>query len=435
MRFWVFLAGALALAPTVQAAPTIKLLYSFCPNGDCGAGGGYGPSASPVADASGTLYGTLSAGGHNQNGAIYKLVPGSGGSWTETEPYKFCLQPDCADGSAPQAPLVADGDGNLYGTTLSGGAGNGGVVFELTKDGEYKVLYSFCAKSGCADGTNPEGGLAYLGQSVGAPYDGISPLYGTTFGGGSTGQGAVFRLTPPAAGKTKWKQHTIYSFCKRGGVCTSTGGNPGPMLIVKAGGDLYGTTTVGGRYGAGVAFELFQGANDRWTETVLHRFCGKRDCADGGLPIALLMDQTDTLYGLTDEGGNQTCGGGCGTVFRLVPNGTQSQLTTLHKFCALTNCADGYYPNGTMVLDASGNLYGTTFAGGDTDFDPLGGGVFFKLSGTAFTVLHAFCTTPACNDGENPAGGVASDGAGHVFGTASAGGANGSGGEVFELVP
>jgi uncharacterized repeat protein (TIGR03803 family) len=140
-------------------------------------------------DGAGNLYGTTSAGGGTFGGVVFKLAPDG----TETVLYSFCSQSGCADGSDPEAGLIMDGAGNLYGTTYSGGSAGfagRGVVFRLAPDGTETVLYSFCSQSNCADGSYPEAGLIM---------DGAGNLYGTTVSGGSTsgaGPGVVFMVTP-----------------------------------------------------------------------------------------------------------------------------------------------------------------------------------------------------------------------------------------------
>ena len=154
------------------------------------------------------------------------------------------------------------------------------------------------------------------------------------------------------------------------------------------------------------------------------------------------MDGTGSLYGVTLGGGNgAACGGnrGCGTVYRIVPNGQSSQETVLHAFCNRSNCPDGDGPAGMPVLDASGNLFGTATQGGDGQIFPVRGGTLFEISGSKFQVLRKLCTVGLCTDGAVPYAGVTLDGAGHLFGTAAAGGANcddvgGFCGIVYEFV-
>jgi uncharacterized repeat protein (TIGR03803 family) len=217
--------------------------------------------------------------------------------------------------ASPQASLIGDNEGALYGTAESGGnsacAPNGcGVVFKLTPPGKGQtawretVLYSFSG----SDGNAPQAGL--IADNWGA-------LYGTTAGGGGAGYGAVFKLTPPAKGQTTWRETVLYSFT--GG---SDGGSPLAPLIADNEGALYGTTTFGGNYsacggtGCGVVFKLTPPGKGHtvWTETVLHTFANG---SDGANPHdGLVADQRGALYGTTYQGGSS---GGSGTVFKLTP--------------------------------------------------------------------------------------------------------------------
>jgi uncharacterized repeat protein (TIGR03803 family) len=158
------------------------LLYSFCPAGyPCT--DGQNPTGGLVRDSAGNLYGTTQFGGANGNGTIFKVDP----TGNETVLYSFCSQSGCADGYWPYSGLVRDSAGNLYGTTFYGGANGAGAVFELDTGGVETVLYSFCSQSNCADGANPYAGLVL---------DSEGNLYGTTEGGGTVGNGTVFRLAP-----------------------------------------------------------------------------------------------------------------------------------------------------------------------------------------------------------------------------------------------
>src|SRR5262249_5258946 len=150
-----------------------------------------------------------------------KLAPDG----TETTLYSFCQKPNCADGSTPKAALISDSAGNLYGTTWSGGAHQGGTVFMLTPAGKEKVLYSFCRKAKCADGAQPYAGLLA---------DGAGNLYGTTVTGGKNNAGTVFKIGPDGA------ETVLHSFCLSLGC--GDGRNPYGGLIADSAGNLYGTT-------------------------------------------------------------------------------------------------------------------------------------------------------------------------------------------------
>jgi uncharacterized repeat protein (TIGR03803 family) len=210
-----------------------------------------------------------------------------------------------------------DGAGNLYGTTVYGGAKDSGTVFELTPSGTgwtEKVLYNFCAQSNCADGATPLAGLIM---------DGAGNLYGTTKGGGANSQsvagcGTVFELMPNAS-KTAWTETVLYSFCSQSGCADGFGSDA--SLIMDRAGNLYGTSDFIGSSVYGVVFELTP-AGTGWKETVLHSF----GTADGGGPVAsLIMDGAGNLYGTTLYGGSSQSpcsnSGGCGVVFKVSSSG------------------------------------------------------------------------------------------------------------------
>ena len=249
-----------------------------------------------------------------------------------------------------------------------------------------QVLHSFNQNG--TDGFYPSAGLIF---------DAAGNLYGTTPAGGSGcvpyfGCGTVFELTPTAY--VGWTERVLYSFCV--GNCDD-GSQPFAGLIFDAAGNLYGTTHRGGGFNLGTVFKLSPNGNGGWTETVLHSFSYG---TDGIYPSAgLIFDATGNLYGTTTEGGTGSgCGNdGCGTVFELSPNGNGGWTeTVLYSFCSQTNCTDGATPVAGLILDAVGNLYGTTNAGGNFFSNcPYLCGTVFKLSpngngGWTETVLHSF---------------------------------------------
>ena len=411
------LAAALLTPIAEAAAVSYQVLYSFCSQSDCPDGSL--PRAGLVMDAVGNLYGTTRYSGVDEatngfrEGVVFKLAPD--GTETVLHAYGVCLAPgDCADGASPYAGLVMWG-GNLYGTTFEGGAAGQGVVFALegrpppSEGYRYRIYHSFCEQSGCTDGALPYAGLVI---------DGAGDLYGTTELGGAIGLGVVFKQV----GGT---ETVLYSFCAQSG-CTD-GAKPWAGLILDAAGNLYGTTQTGGNnvepgtvFGGGVVFKL---APDG-TETVLYNFCAQSGCADGVHPYAgLVMDAAGNLYGTTYQGGSK----GNGVVFKLAPNGTE---TVLHTFCEQSGCTDGALPRAGLATDAAGNLYGTTSAGG-----AAGWGVVFKLApdGTE-TVLYNFCSQSSCTDGSGPWAGLILDAAGNLYGTTQTGGNNGAG-VLFIVTP
>jgi uncharacterized repeat protein (TIGR03803 family) len=401
------------------AAPTFTVLHSFA---------GYPTDGSLslgdlIQDSAGNLYGTTELGGTSSActygcGTVFKLSP----TGTETILYNFT---EGADGAYPQAGLVRDATGNLYGTTAGGGAesractltsGTCGVVFELIRcdsapNGyEYKVLYRF---TGGADGGSPYGGLVR---------DTAGNLYGTTQGGGSLAStcrqgtcGVVFKLSPTDI------ETVLHTFTGGAG-----GANPTAALTLDSAGNLYSTTYYGGAYSEGVAFKL----SPAGTETVLHSFAGYP--TDGGYPYyGLTHDAAGNLYGTATDGGAH----GSGVVFKLSPTGAE---TVLYSF---TGGADGGFPVGDLIQDTAGTLYGATGQGGATGAcaPSSGCGVVFKLSSTGTeTVLHSF-TGGA--DGAVPSAGLIQDMSGNLFGTTAAGGVEsnqcytGTCGVVFRLAP
>jgi uncharacterized repeat protein (TIGR03803 family) len=327
-----------------------KVLYSFCSQSNCTDGAV--PTAGLI-DVNGTLYGTTELGGANiacgNNsgcGTVFSLDPGTG---VETVLYSFCVLPNCADGVGPSAGLI-EVKGMLYGTTANGGATDNGTVFSLdASKGTEKVLYSFCSQQNCADGTVPAAGLIAVNGT----------LYGTTpYGGGAgcggSGCGTVFSIDPGTGAET-----VLHSF--GGG---TDGSEPFVSLIV-ANGELYGTTIFGGHAGCfgdgcGTVFSLDPGTG---AEAVLYSFCRLKDCPDGALPRASLIDVNGTVYGTTGYGGRTGCPqtGDCGTVFSV--DTTTGVETVLYKFCSRTNCADGWAPSAGLIAVKS-VLYGTTTSGG-----------------------------------------------------------------------
>jgi uncharacterized repeat protein (TIGR03803 family) len=440
------LLAAATLAPRSSAAADGEtVLHSFCSAARC-ADGEHPILAGLIMDKSGHLYGTTPFGGaHEDGGTVFELTPNAAGTaWTETVLHSFCSAARCADGKFPDAGLIMDKSGNLYGNTVDGGAhyianycpSGCGTVFELTPDKARTawtetVLHSFgsfCSEAGC-DGENPFAGLIM---------DKSGNLYGTTEVGGAYDEGTVFELTPNRA-RTAWTETVLYSFCTEYYLTCPGGGEPFAGLIMDASGNLYGTTPYYGtsRYGGGTVFELTPNkARTAWTETVLYSFCSKTNCADGDGPEAgLIMDASGNLYGTTAAGGAHN---GDGTVFELTPNRPRTAWTetVLYSFCSKTNCTDGWEPDAGLIRDASGSLYGTASAGGAHDSD----GAVFELTPnrarTAWTetVLYSFCAKTNCTDGSEPNAGLIMDASGSLYGTTYAGGASFYG-TVFELKP
>lgn len=399
------------------AAWTLKTLHAFCDQVSCADGAG--PLGGLVMDAGGNLYGTTQFGGANNRGVVFELKP-KNGTWKYRVLYSFCADSGCTDGSTPSAGLILDAAGNLYGTTETGGANNCGTVFKFEpRHARRTTLYDFC--SAAADAKFPLAGLTYQGQAGGALYDGKAPLYGTSSQGGAQGQGTVYAL---ARKHMVWSESVLHDFCARDGC--ADGEAPMGDLVVDGAGSLYGNTTIGGGLGRGVVFELSPGRR-RWKETVLYDFCQLADCADGDRPLgALLMDSAGDLLGTTSLGPGEA-----GNLFRLTPNGENSQETILYTFCAESSCTDGYTPMAGLIADGAGNVFGTTAFGGTSGATA---GTVFMLAGTQHTVLYNFCSQSDCADGAFPEAPLIMDAAGNLYGT-TAGGVGSARGSVFELTP
>jgi uncharacterized repeat protein (TIGR03803 family) len=319
-----------------------KKLYEFRKNDP----NGTYPYGGVILDSTGNLYGVASY-GTNHGGTVYELMPGPSG-WTLTLLYSFCSLPDCSDGSGPQASLVFDSGGNLYGAS--------NVVFQLSPDPNgwvEKVLYVFCSEPNCTDGSLSRASLIL---------DAKGNLYGTTDGGGAYRYGAVFKLRPMPDGS--WRERVLHSF----GSYPKDGVFPGHgALAFDSTGNLYGTTNRGGANYRGTIFRLTRQPNGHWKETILHSFKeGKAGYAPGA---GVVIDAAGNLYGTAGLGGSEC---DCGVVYKMAPNpdGTWT-YTVLHRLTGL----DGAFPEANLVLDNQGNLYGTTRFGGPND-----GGVVFEIT-------------------------------------------------------
>ena len=371
------LALVLMLGISAQAQ-TERVLYSFSTGSD-----GQSPNAGLVMDAAGNQYGTTPAGGTSNAGTIFKLNKRG----TETVLYNFT---GGADGAHPFAPLIMDAVGNLYGTTSGGGASGSGTVFKLNKYGKETVLHSF---TGTPDGGVPGAGLLM---------DASGNLYGTTYAGGTFNLGTIFKVNKHA------RETVLHNFSGR-----ADGGNPVAGLIMDKVGNLYGATYRGGASDAGIVFKF---SNFRHV-TPLYTFTGG---VDGGNPYhgKLVRDpKKGYLYGTTSAGGTSNLG----TIFKVNLHG---QETVLHSFIG---GADGQYPYAGVVADAAGSLYGSTSQGGTSNH-----GTVFKLNKFGKeTVLFNF-TGGA--DGGSPYSALIMDARGNLYGTSSAGGAS-SLGTVFKVIP
>ena len=402
----------------VAQGQTFKVIHEFNR-----ANGAY-PQANLIQDSNGNLYGTASYGGvTNYYGDVFLLAP----SGKETVLHSFAG----SDGAVPYfGSLIRDAGGNMYGTTSSGGdlmcqasgSKGCGAVFKLAPDGKETVLYSFVGGRG---GYVPFRGLLLDAKGI---------LYGTTSVGGTYDQGGTVFSVDSITGK-----HTVlYNFNG-----PPDGQYPEAGLVQDAKGNLYGTTAFGGtvnsncgNQGCGTVFELKPGGKGGWTESILYSFTGG---TDGYAPEQLIRDSAGNLYGTTNIGGGSSCynGVGCGTVFKLSPGQKGGWIeTVLYKFTGFPG-KDGAYPYGVLALDSAGNLYGTTaMGGGSAACSPsgvtVGCGTVFKIDPHGKeTVLHRFALT----DGANPYAGLVRDAkSGALYGVTSSGGGPGQG-VAFKLVP
>ena len=414
-------AAALTTAPSASAY-TYKVIHAFCSKRLCA--DGQTPMSGVVMDAAGNLYGTTQNGGmaFNGPGTVYKLTPNAAGTtWHSRTLHAFNF-----GGMHPQAVPILDTNGNLYGTTFDSTNGTG-TVYELMPNGSrphyiFKVLYTLNGTSG----SNPVAGLTYQGAATGTAYDGISPLYGAAESGGAHSSGTLYQLT---VSNGAWKLNTLYDFCVFA-KCPD-GKSPVGRPVVDANGHIFGTTESGGVEAQhGVAYELVN-SGGTWTESVTHAFCQIGKCQDGAAPDnALTRDAPGNSFGTTSLGGQNAK---AGLVFKLAPSGT---YTPVYNFCSLGGCTDGALPKSDLLLDSGGTLYGVTANGGghNNDTNHAGGGTVFALNGSTLQTLYRFCAQENCRDGEYPVGGLIMDAKGNLFGTTSAGGEDGAG-VVFELSP
>jgi uncharacterized repeat protein (TIGR03803 family) len=413
--FFVVLLGLLLAATDTAQAQTYNVLYNFCSQPKC-ADGNYATGAL-VQDKNGNLYGTTIVGGTGPAcdgffsgcGTVFELS--STGAYSVL--HSFTGSPD---GESPGG-LVFDQSGNLFGPTGYGGSNGDGAIFELTASGTEKVIYSF---SGGVDGNGGTDGAYPNGPLV---LDATANLYGTTIAGGAydceeSGCGTVFELTPAGV------ETQLHAFTGE-----ADDGNPKGGLIRDAHGNLFGTTAAEEDLGPlpGSVFEI----TSEGDFATLYSFCG---CKDGGSPYGnLVQDAKGDVYGTTYYGGKQSCyddyQNGCGVVFKLTPH---ERETVRHKFGGKK---DGVYPTTGLVADAQGNLYGTTPYGGDLSctYGYIAGcGVVFEIPKKGKEiVLHAF-TGGA--DGGVPQAALLIDAKGNLYGTTTIGGAN-SEGVIFKLTP
>jgi uncharacterized repeat protein (TIGR03803 family) len=412
-----------ALAPILaHAAPTETILHAFSSlprSGQAGVADASQPESGLVLSSSGTFAGTLFGTTFSGGSPCGSNGPGCGAVVSVTPPAApettYAVRPisrfaDNLGGGYPIGPLITGPGGVLFGTSSGGGIGGSGAghgtIFELTPPTDTVahwtriVLYRF---GGGNDGADPQGRLLItLGGT----------LYGTTAGGGSGSDGTVFKLQPPAPGKTVWKKTILYNF-------TGTdGAKPLGGLVLIRGNLLAGVTSTGGASNFGVVFSLapptVPGAE--WNETKLYDF---PPYTNGVFPgaVELIADAQGALYGTTVQGGTA----GDGTVFKLTPPGEGQTAWTQAVLYSFAGGSDGADPQSGLVADKTGALYGTTQQGGSASL-----GTVYKLTPPApgsttwtETVLHSFA---GGRDGSVPYGPVVLDQSGAIFGMTNQGG-------------
>jgi uncharacterized repeat protein (TIGR03803 family) len=359
-----------AVSSTFVHAQTFKVVYAFKGGNDAAY-----PQADLIRDQKGTLYGTTSGGGKFSQGTVFQLYPNG----KEKVLYAF---PGFVYGAYPFGKLVRNEAGDLYGTTSSGGGQFGeqyGTVFQLKSTGKLRNLIVFT-------------GLNGISPTAGVIEDSAGNLYGTTIEGGPSAEGTVFKFSKFG------HQKTLYGFGPQ-----PDGGLPFSPLLGDEAGSLYGTTLSGGVSGFGTVFEVGKSGK----ETILYQFLGGME---GEHPNAgLIRDRQGNLYGTTVGTTGIYPPFYYGTIFKLDPAGTE---TLLYSF---TGGADGGFPYGGLVQDDKGNLYGTTYAGGSFNH-----GTVFRLDVKGnLTTLHHFT---GGKDGSSPYAGLLIH-SGRLYGTAANGGA------------
>jgi uncharacterized repeat protein (TIGR03803 family) len=394
---------ALAVIATLSAqAQTYTVLHTF----KGGSEDGSMPSGAPlVQDSAGNLYGTTFVGGHSWGcqgkgcGTIFRLA-----GRDETKLYRF-------DIGEPLYGVIEAANGGFYGTTsYQAGAYGLGEVFEAGTKG-LRTIYSF----------KPAPDVFY--PNSGVTQDAQGNFYGVAQEGGTLGYGGIFKID------TSGHETVLYSFAGSPNDAETPQGN----LAMDAAGNLYGTSLYGGpkvcednNSSCGDVFELAPNSDGSWTESILYTFCSQTNCTDGLFPYSgVILDKSGNLYGTTLAGGGNYAAGG--TVFKLTHNVDGSWTeSTLYAFCSLARCLDGFWPYGGLVVDSSGNLYGTTGFGAllskkclTNEYNRQGCGIVFKLdTNNNETVLHRFNGL----DGATPYGGLLIDASGNLYGTTSVGG-------------
>jgi uncharacterized repeat protein (TIGR03803 family) len=384
------------------------VLYSFNFGPD-----GHDPYSRLTFDAVGNIYGTTTYGGASGYGTVYELSPNGSGDWTEQVIYSFCsVGAKCSDGATPFLSYVTlDSAGNLYGTTTAGGANGYGVVFELSPamiggGWSESVLYSF---SGTTDGAYPSNGLIV---------DANGNFYGTTMQGGSgpcsAGCGTVFELSPSESG---WVEQVIYNIENEGyyifpGHRLVPCGNSG--LAMDADGNIFSAVGL-------VVFELTPNGNGGWNPTVIHVFPSHPSVVFAGTPV---LDNSGNIYSTIQHFGRS--GNQPAILYKLSKANGEWKIKTLARLWG-----DGPSSGEALLLDAAGNIYGTTLSGGNGN-----GSVFELVAPTGKSKKYEYKMLWSFNfdDGSEPGAGLILDKSGNLYGSATQqnGPANGV---VYEVTP
>jgi len=390
MRTWVAAAGLLTVGMGAAHGTTLTTLASF--TGVKGAYLGSDPRAGLLLDDSGNLYGTTSSGGSGGRGTVFKL--------TKATNYSFAtlLNFIGTNGGGPVADLMADGNGNLYGTTMSGGSLYSGNTFKLTKTGSSYTASTLATFTG-NNGEAPASGLIA---------DASGNLFGSTNGGGANGYGTAYQLVKSSTGYTT---KTLANFSE------ASGGNPFGDLVADDSGNLFGTTNNAGPGGNGTVFELVKTASGYTLQTLV-----SFNVTNGANPYGgLLLDKNGDLFGTTYDGGPSDAG----TVFKLT-KASGYKLSTLVTFTT----GNGIIAGG-LIQDAVGNLFGTTLGNINRGGGANVGSVFELAKGTSGYKLNTLVTFNGTN-GASPYAGLVADSNGDLYGTTSQGGKNNTG-TIFKV--
>ena len=364
---WLLLV-AFTLISSFASAQTESILYNF-PGGN--------PQSGVTFDGNGNIFGTTVFGGANGAGTVWEL------SSTGTYSLLYSFGDSLTDGSGPVAGVTIDSHGNLFGTTRAGGANGAGTVWEISSSNTYSVLYSFGAST--TDANDP---------SAGVTVDASGNLYGVTEFGGANGKGAVWEIS---ASNT---YSILYSFGASGGDAAY----PVANVVFDSNGNMFGTSAYGGLYGGGAIWEI----TSTGSYSVYHSLGSSS--SDGANPLAgVAFDAYGDMYGTTKTGGAS----GVGTVWEITASGTYG---TLHSFGS--SSSDGSGPNAGVTVDNSGNLFGTTTAGGSSN----AGAVWEITSVGTYQLIYSFGAFS--NDAATPIGGVTCDASGNLYGSTSIGGAS-----------